>query len=721
MSRVSRNGFSRARLALACWIFGAAQALGQGAAPQPPADDASATLAGTSSVEEITVTGSRTGAPIAELATSVDLVDERELGQQFALSRNLLRALDVSVPGLNVSTSSRTQCLTNIRGRTPSFQINGVPANQELRPSNCNSAFQVSPFALERIEVVRGATALFGAGAPGGIINLITRRAAAEQLEVDALFQTSFDTNRPSGTFQHDVYVGAGRRQGAFDYYGGIAYQNYDGARDPEGRRLPATEFRSVSLNGSFGWEPTQDLRLRFTGTWYGEDPGQEWALDGAQVDAGVARPDVIAVEPNPFREESLDRLYTLALSLEADDVLGQRVFLSGFHQAQEFRQRANFQDFNAGLPDFFSDDRENSSSGMRLTLARDAEVLGNELGLEYGLDYQRNRFLRLLLDPTEPDIVTGFIAPEVVLNIIGVFGQATVDFGRLSFSGGVRRELYRGHIGDDYANQGLPGTGSPGDFRDEALWLGNFGVVVDVNDAMQFFAGYNEGAEITQLGRAARNAADASLISPEPAKSRQYEAGVRGARGPLDFTLAGFYSESDAASLVQPDPSCAGQSFCPLIPLRAPQRVHGLEATLDWKLHERAGAGVVFTWQRGEIYDDDFGRFIEFGADTVSPTRFTAFLDAEPLERVRARLQVTHAAATDFFTPGEQGLGFINTRPATFVDLSVAVDVGPGELNLGASNLLGAKYRNPTEVAGGFLAILDEGRRLTLGYDVRF
>ena len=34
------------------------------------------------------------------------------------------------------------------------FQINGVPANQDLRPSNCNSAFQVGPFALERIEVV---------------------------------------------------------------------------------------------------------------------------------------------------------------------------------------------------------------------------------------------------------------------------------------------------------------------------------------------------------------------------------------------------------------------------------------------------------------------------------------------------------------------------------------------------------------------------------------
>jgi iron complex outermembrane receptor protein len=704
------------RIAHALALFLSAALPVQATAEEPAAPEPQ-----TRAIEEITITGSRTGAPIADLATSVDLVGQQELERQFSVSTHPLRALDITVPGLNVSTSTRGQCFTNIRGRTPSFQINGVPANQELRPSNCNSAFQVSPFALERIEVVRGATALFGAGAPGGIINLITRRAQAAELEVDAIYQTSFDTNHPGGTFQHDVYVAGGQRVGELDFYGGFAYQNYDGARDPDGERLSATEFKSQALDGSLGWSPREGIRLRFTGTWYHEDPGQQWELDGADVDAGVSRPDVIPVEPNPFREESFDQLYTLALSLEVDDVLGHRLFLSGFHQAQEFRQRANFQDYNGGAPDFFSDDRENSTSGMRLTLARDFAPLGRELALEYGVDYQRNRLLRLLLDPADTNVVTGFISPEVVLDTVGIFGQATLTLGRLALLGGVRAELYRGHIGDDYADQGLPGTGEPGDFEDESLWLGNFGVVFDMTETLQLFAGYNEGAEITQLGRAARNVTDASLISPEPAKSQQYEAGLRGSHGPVDFSLAGFYSESDAASLVQPDPSCAGQSFCPLIPLRAPQRVHGIEATLDWALHERVRTGLVFTWQRGEIYDEDLGRFIEFGADTVSPTRFTAYLDAALHERVDARLQVTHVAATDFFTPGEQGLGYIDTDAATLVDLSTTLAAGPGELSVGVANLFDAKYYNPTEVAGGFVPLLGEGRRLTLGYRVRF
>ena len=114
----------------------------------------------------ITVTGSRLATNIEELPTAVSIVDEGDLRDQFALSTDVLRALDARVPGLTLSTGDRSQCLTNIRGRQPSFQINGVPANQDLRPSNCNSAFQVSPFALERVEVVRGATAFFGAGSP---------------------------------------------------------------------------------------------------------------------------------------------------------------------------------------------------------------------------------------------------------------------------------------------------------------------------------------------------------------------------------------------------------------------------------------------------------------------------------------------------------------------------------------------------------------------------
>ena len=218
-----------------------------GAAPAL-ATDADADLDAT-----ITVTASRTGADIRDLPIAVSVLDAETLERQFGQSTDILRALDVTVPGLNLSTGGRSQCLTTIRGRTPSFQLNGVPANQDLRPSNCNSAFQVSPFALERVEVVRGATALFGAGAPGGIVNLITRRGRSETLEVDGVVQTGFNTSRPSGTFHTDHYAGVGQKLDRFDYYVGVGYQDDGVGRAPNESRVVGTSFDALSLNGNAG------------------------------------------------------------------------------------------------------------------------------------------------------------------------------------------------------------------------------------------------------------------------------------------------------------------------------------------------------------------------------------------------------------------------------------------------------------------------------------
>jgi iron complex outermembrane receptor protein len=669
----------------------------------------------------ITVTASRTGADIRELPIAVSVIDAESLEQQFGQSTDILRALDVTVPGLNLSAGGRSQCLTTIRGRTPSFQLNGVPANQDLRPSNCNSAFQVSPFALERVEVVRGATALFGAGAPGGIVNLITRRARSDALEVDAVVQTGFNTSRPSGTFQTDLYAGLGQKLDRFDFYVGVGYQNYGVGRSPNESRVVGTEFDSLSLNGNAGLELSDSVRLRLVGTWYREDPGQEYNVSGADVDAGVEFPEVIPVEPNPFRSQARDQLWTLALTLEADDVLGQRFVGQAYGMSQMFRQRANFQDANGGAPDFFSDNRTNSTYGLRGTFQKRFELgTGTELGIEYGLDWKRDRLIRLLLDPADPDTVTGFIAPEVFLTSTGLFGQAELKVGDLRFTGGLRQEWYRGEIGDELAGQGLAGEGTPGRFAPASLLLANLGAVWSVTDDVQLYASFNQGAELTQLGRAARRATNPSLISPEPALSEQFELGARGTRGAFDFTLAGFYSRSDAASLLQPDPSCAGASFCPLIPLRVPQRVWGMEATANWKASDQFALGGLFTWQRGEIFDEDLDRYIPFGADTVSPTRLTVFADWQPLEALSGRLQATYVAEANFFSAAEQQIGFINTPSNFLVDLSAGWQVGPGEVSFGISNLFDRRYEYTTLAAGGFTPALAEGRRISIGYRLK-
>lgn len=691
------------------------------ASPAQAADAISAQEADTHRAQgdqEIVVTASRSGEAIEDLPVAVTILDGADLQRQLQTSSDILRALDFTVPGLNLSAGGRSQCLTRVRGRVPAFQINGVPANQDLRPSNCNSAFQISPFALERVEVVRGATALFGAGAPGGIINLLTRRARSEQLEVDAVAQTGFNPDEPSGTFQTNIYAGLGRRSGAFDFYVGAGYQDYGVGRDPDGKRVVGTAFDSLSLNGSAGLSLSPDVRLRLTATHYSEKPGTEYNVSGADVDAGVPLPRVIRVTDNPFRnDEGLDRLTTAAVSLEADRLLGHRLQTSVFGQWQRFQQRANFQDANGGAPDFFSDDRENSTLGTRLTLARKFALGPGRLGLEYGLDWRRDRLIRLLLDPADTDVATGFIAPEVFLFQTGLFAQASYDVGRFRLTGGARQEYYRGRIGNELADLGLSGAGTPGRLAKADLALYNAGLVYDLTSTAQLYLSYNEGAELTQLGRAARRSTNPGLISPEPAKSRQVEIGARGRLGPVALTAAAFRSKSDSASLVQPDPSCAGQSFCPLIPLRVPQKVWGVEGTADWKVSDSLDVGALFTWQRGEIFNEGEGRYIPFGTDIVSPTRFAVRTEWRPTERLSLGAQTSYSAKAEFFSVAEQELGLVNTPSLFLADASVGYRVGPGEVTAAISNLFDERYQYTTLAAGGFTPALAEGRRLTLGY----
>ncbi len=149
---------------------------------------------------DIIVTATRSGAALEDLATSVSVVDEEKLSAQFGYSTNVMRALEFSVPGLAPQRESRSHCSPNIRGLQTSIQINGIPVNENIRQSTCDQMYQLSPFAVERVEVLRGGTVLYGAGSPGGIINFVTRRAKGRHLEVDLVAQTSFNTSNTAAS-----------------------------------------------------------------------------------------------------------------------------------------------------------------------------------------------------------------------------------------------------------------------------------------------------------------------------------------------------------------------------------------------------------------------------------------------------------------------------------------------------------------------------------------
>lgn len=64
----------------------------------------------------------------------------------------------------------------NMRGRAIVVLIDGVRLNSSRTDSR--QLDSIDPFNIEHIEVISGATSLYGGGSTGGLINVVTKRAS---------------------------------------------------------------------------------------------------------------------------------------------------------------------------------------------------------------------------------------------------------------------------------------------------------------------------------------------------------------------------------------------------------------------------------------------------------------------------------------------------------------------------------------------------------------
>jgi iron complex outermembrane recepter protein len=691
-------------------------------AAQGQSDAITDDVAGVSEGNAIVVTATRSGTALENLPISVSVVSEEDLQEQLRQNRNILNALEFTVPGLSIQApEDRSSCGGQIRGRGASFQINGVPVNEDLRPGSCTAPFAISPFAIERVEVVRGGTALYGAGAPGGIINLVTRRAKGSDLEIDATAQTSFNTDVSDDTFTTDLYLGAGQDFGNFDYYVGAGYTDGGRQRSGNGNPVFSSAFEAIDLIGAFGLE-LGEATINFTGTYHDENRGRDFYPEGAFLPGSDEVASVIEVAPHPQANEAGDRSITAVLSFNHPDLLAHDVTLALFFQDQEIIQRDNFFDISFG-DDFFASNRENSRLGLRSTFVRTYDIGSSSLKTSYGLDFTRNDFLRFIVDPVGEDTITGYITPAFYLETLAPFAQAEFTTGNLTLTGGVRHEWYSGAVEVEGFDPALPRAATPGAFADSELTLWNAGAVYQLGGDMQLYVGFSQGAELSQLGRAARGAINPGEISNEPATSDQYELGLRGDAGAVSYGIAAYYAQSDASSQIQPDPSCAGETFCPLIPLRIPERFWGLEAQAQWQAFQNLQLAGVFTLQRGEVLDEASGEFINFSTDRTVPLRITARADWQPVANVGVGLQVTHYGASSFFTPTQQEIGLVESDAVTLAAANISYDLGPVRVYAAADNLFDEVYINPAAQGDGldFFNYEAPGRRLTIGVSGRF
>ena len=240
------------------------------------------------SIEEINVvvTATRTAEDESDVDRSVTVIDKDEIEEQTNLTRDLGDILGREVPGLAPGNQSLSEFGQTLRGRNQLVLIDGIPQ------SSSRNAFRnlrtIDPSVVERIEIVRGPTALYGDGATGGIINIITQTGEGEpSFPLEVGFGGSL-SNIDTDSFTGIAQAGVSAKQNNLDYRFNVAYDRIGAFFDGKGDRIPPdlqssqgslAETDNINLFGKVGYE-LGEHRLELTANYYDSEQDTDFLTD---------------------------------------------------------------------------------------------------------------------------------------------------------------------------------------------------------------------------------------------------------------------------------------------------------------------------------------------------------------------------------------------------------------------------------------------------------
>ena len=130
--------------------------------------------------QEITVYATRTGQRLEDTPLRVEVLDEEEIAEKTMMTPGDIVMMLNETGGLRVQTTSPSLGAASVRiqgmrGRYTRFLTDGLPLFGQQ--GGGLGLLQIPPMDLGQVEVIKGvASALYGVGAMGGVINLISRR-----------------------------------------------------------------------------------------------------------------------------------------------------------------------------------------------------------------------------------------------------------------------------------------------------------------------------------------------------------------------------------------------------------------------------------------------------------------------------------------------------------------------------------------------------------------
>jgi iron complex outermembrane receptor protein len=653
---------------------------------------------------ETVVSATRTAESIATIPAAVTVITREEIEAQMTVSRDVGDMLGRLVPGLGLPSQTSSNETQTLRGRKVQVLIDGIPQNA-IRDVARNLT-TIHPSAIERIEVIPGASAMYGESAAGGVINIITRAPGEGPLSLSTDLGSEFSLTRPGGSFGGYFRQFASGQKGPFDYSLNGSFDHVGGFFDARGDRIPPDPFgqggladtNSYNLMGKFGFN-FSGQRLQLTVNRFVADQDTNYASD----------PSVNSFPPGTKKARAreglrLDDHQGTENTIVSLDYRHPEIFGSQFHAQMYYR------DYMTRFGPF--DGRSSSLINNIIQSRLESNKVGTRLEVEtplpsfftvsptllWGLDFSDEKTSQpvALFDAAAYDNSGGLDfnktgerdwVPTIKPRDLGLFAQLEGKITeRLVLRAGVR------HVNAWVKVPGfttIVGNAVQGGTLDYSDTLFNAGGVYSFTEAVNAFFNFSQGFSLTDIGLVLRNGsagASVNTLQLDAQKVNNYELGVRGNWQWIQLGLTGFYNTSRLGT------TSAGFGQ-PVV--RAPERVYGFDATVDLRFKDNWRFGGSAGWVEGENDADRNGTYKALNGFRIPPLKLTGYVEYAILPAWNIRLQVLHAGsrARAFNDLGPTAFGGRKVRSYTTVDLISSVKLGPGTLRLGIENLLNNQY----------------------------
>ncbi|MEM6453362.1 MAG: TonB-dependent receptor plug domain-containing protein, partial [Cyanobacteria bacterium P01_D01_bin.105] len=305
----------------------------------------------------LVVTATRTEESVLDVPRAVTVIEREQIQQQRQLTNNLPDILGNLVPGLGPPTLQNSTRNLSLRGRTALILIDGVPQNPN---SGFNTELNtIDPDIIERIEIVRGPSAIYGDGATGGIINIITRSATDKPVAYDLGLSTSVGLSSVEGdSFGYGVQIGAAGSNERTNIRATLSYDVTNALFDANGDRIPPNGVADTDRLGflaKLGHDFDDQQNLGLTYSFYKEDlDNTEFASDPSIIQIpGLQTARVIEIGDIDYEEEPQQINHVINLTYRHEDLLSSQFDAQLYFRDTELAQ--GFSDLRGrGLPAFF-------------------------------------------------------------------------------------------------------------------------------------------------------------------------------------------------------------------------------------------------------------------------------------------------------------------------------------------------------------------------------